>query len=386
MTKQNFMFIMLLVNNFLAFLGIGLIVPIMPTIMNEMQVSGSVVGYMFAAFAAAQFVSSPLTGRAVDRIGRKPVLISGLALFGASQLMFGMATSVVWLFAARILGGISSSMIMPSVTAFIADVTTKERRAQALGYMSASMNTGFIVGPGIGGLLAEFGTRVPFFVAGTLGIVAAILSLTVLREPEHTQETAASVAPGQSSWNRVFHPVYLIPLLIIFIMSFGLATFEGLFSLFLDHKHGFTPRDIAIAIAGSGIMGAFVQFFLFDGFTRRLGEIRVTRYSLLMTAVFVFLMIITRTYWAILFITFFVFVGVDMARPAITSYLSKVAGDEQGFISGMNSMFTSLGNILGPVVGGILFDLDWNYPYLLATVVIGIGWLLAIWWRQPKTE
>lgn len=386
MTKQNFMFIMLLVNNFLAFLGIGLIVPIMPTIMNEMQVSGSVVGYMFAAFAAAQFVSSPLTGRAVDRIGRKPVLISGLALFGASQLMFGMATSVVWLFAARILGGISSSMIMPSVTAFIADVTTKERRAQALGYMSASMNTGFIVGPGIGGLLAEFGTRVPFFVAGTLGIVAAILSFTVLREPEHTQETAASVAPGQSSWKRVFHPVYLIPLLIIFIMSFGLATFEGLFSLFLDHKHGFTPRDIAIAIAGSGIMGAFVQFFLFDGFTRRMGEIRVTRYSLLMTAVFVFLMIITRTYWAILFITFFVFVGVDMARPAITSYLSKVAGDEQGFISGMNSMFTSLGNILGPVVGGILFDLDWNYPYLLATVVIGIGWLLAIWWRQPKTE
>jgi len=81
-----------LVNNFLAFLGIGLNVPIVPTIMNDMQISGSVVGYMFAAFAASQFVSSPLTGRAVDRIGRKPVLILGLVLFGASPFLFGMAT------------------------------------------------------------------------------------------------------------------------------------------------------------------------------------------------------------------------------------------------------------------------------------------------------
>ena len=87
---------------------------------------------------------------------------------------------------------------------------------------------------------------------------------------------------------------------------------------------------------------------------------------------------------AILITTFLVFVGFDLIRPAVTSYLSKIAGNEQGFVGGMNSMFTSLGNIFGPILGGILFDINLNYPYYFATIVLVLGVILALFWRKPK--
>lgn len=385
--KQKTALMILLINIFIAFLGIGLVIPILPTIMNELKLSGTVVGNMVAAFAVAQFIGSPFAGRAVDRFGRKIIIVLGLTLFGISEFIFGLGKTVEVLFLSRILGGISASMIMPAVTAFIADITTKETRSKALGYMSAAISTGFIIGPGIGGFIAEFGPRIPFFVAGALGVVAAIISLVVLREPKQSMDESAEApgAPGPaaaSSWKRTFHPVYFVAFLLIFVMSFGLATFEGLFSLFLDHKFSFTSRDVAIAITGGAVLGAISQLLLFDWLTRLIGEIRLTRYCFVLSTIFVFLMTMVSSYFAILLVTFFVFVGIDLMRPAITSYLSKVAGNEQGFVGGMNSMFTSIGNMVGPIIGGLLFDIELNFPYYFATLIFGLGTILAMFWRQ----
>ncbi len=168
------------------------------------------------------------------------------------------------------------------------------------------------------------------------------------------------------------------------MLSFGLAAFESLFSLFVDHKFAFTPSDIAIIITGSGIVGALAQLILFDWLTKKMGEINVIRYSLILSAVLTFAMTIVSHYFAILFVTFFIFVGFDLIRPAVTSYLSKIAGNEQGFVGGMNSMFTSLGNIFGPILGGVLFDINLNYPYYFATIVLVLGVILALFWRKPK--
>jgi len=126
------------------------------------------------------------------------------------------------------------------------------------------------------------------------------------------------------------------------------------------------------------------QLLLFDWLTKKRGEINVIRYSLILSAVLTFAMTIVNHYFAILFVTFFIFVGFDLIRPAVTSYLSKIAGNEQGFVGGMNSMFTSLGNIFGPILGGILFDINLNYPYYFATIVLVIGVILALFWRKPK--
>lgn len=375
----------LLINLFIAFLGIGLVIPVLPTIMNELNISGSVVGYMVAAFAITQLIISPIAGKWVDRYGRKIMIVIGLFIFGFSEFLFGIGTTVSVLFISRMLGGVSAAFIMPAVTAFIADITTMATRAKALGYMSAAISTGFIIGPGIGGFLAELGTRIPFYAAGVLGVVAAIGSMLLLKEP--TRAEAEPVEQGEeqkSGFQRIFVPMYLIAFLIIFISSFGLAAFESLFSLFVDHKFSFTPKDIAIVITGGAIVGAVAQVVLFDRLTKRLGEIAVIRYSLIFSTLLVFIMTVVNSYMAILITTFLVFVGFDLIRPAVTAYLSKIAGNEQGFVGGMNSMFTSLANIFGPIIGGALFDKNFDYPYYFAALVLGIGFVITIFWRKPK--
>ncbi|WP_054767487.1 MFS transporter [Lysinibacillus parviboronicapiens] len=382
--KQILTLTILLTNLFIAFLGIGLVIPVLPTIMNELNITGSVVGYMVAAFAITQLIVSPIAGRLVDRIGRKVMIVAGLFVFGLSELLFGMGRTIEVLFISRMLGGVSAAFIMPAVTAYIADITTMAQRPKALGYMSAAISTGFIIGPGIGGFLAEYGTRVPFYAAGILGFLAAILSLTLLKEPTRAADDTEAASSIFGSAKRIISPLYFIAFMIIFVLSFGLAAFESLFSLFVDHKFGFTPKDIAIIITGSGIIGALAQLLLFDWLTKKMGEINVIRYSLVLSAILTFAMTIVNHYAAILFVTFFIFVGFDLIRPAATSYLSKIAGNEQGFVGGMNSMFTSLGNIFGPILGGMLFDINLNYPYYFATIVLVVGVILAFFWKKPN--
>ncbi|WP_139993812.1 multidrug efflux MFS transporter NorA [Kurthia sp. Dielmo] len=374
----------LLVNLFIAFLGIGLVIPVLPRLMNELNISGQVVGYLTAAFALTQLIFSPFAGKAVDRFGRKIMIVIGLIIFGLSELLFGFGKTIDVLFVSRILGGLSAAFIMPAVTAFIADITTEDNRPKALGYMSAAISTGFIIGPGIGGFLAEIGTRVPFYSAGILGLVAAVGSMILLREPERpiipvTEDETA----GKSSFRKLLMPMFFIAFAVIFISSFGLAAFESFFSLYVDHKFSFSPSDIAIAITGGAILGAIFQVVFFDPMMKALGEINLIRIMLLLSAVLVFAMTLVNSYWMIMAVTFTVFIGFDLIRPAATTYLSRIAGNDQGFVGGMNSFFTSLANVFGPVIGGVLFDIDINYPYYFATVFILAGLGLAMAWKNP---
>ncbi|ODG93568.1 MULTISPECIES: MFS transporter [Bacillaceae] len=382
MKKQNIMLSLVLMNLFIIFLGIGLVIPVTPSIINELNISGTIVGYMVAAFAITQLFFSPIAGRWVDQFGRKKMIITGLMIFSISEFLFGMGKTIEVLFISRMLGGISAAFIMPAVTAFIADVTTVDTRAKALGYMSAAISTGFIVGPGVGGFIAEYGPRIPFFSAAGLAIFAGVLSITILPEPERNQESIED--KGQKpGLKRIFAPMYFISFMVILISQFGLSAFESLFSLFTNHKFGFTPKDIAIMITGGGIVGAIAQIALFDRLTKWMGEIRLIRYSLILSTILVFMMTIVNSYFMILLVTFTVFLGFDLMRPAVTTYLSKIAGNEQGFVGGMNSMFTSFGNVIGPIIGGILFDIDLNYPFYFATVLLASGVGLTIAWKMP---
>ncbi len=383
MNKSNMTLTILLGNLFIAFLGIGLVIPVLPTIMNELNLSGSVVGNLVAAFAIMQLIVSPIAGRWVDKFGRKKMIVYGLLIFSLSELLFGLGKTVEVLFVSRFLGGISAAFVMPAVTAFIADITTMDTRPKALGYMSAAISTGFIIGPGLGGFLAEIGSRVPFFTAAGFALFAAVLSIITLREPGRDHE---DVGTGQKAGiKRIFIPKYFFAFMIILITSFGLAVFESLFSLFVDHKFAFTPKDIAIVITGGAIIGAIAQVIFFDRLTKYLGEIGLIRYCLILSVVLVFLMTTVNSYYHILLVTFIIFVGFDLIRPAVTSYLSKIAGNEQGFVGGMNSMFTSIGNVLGPVIGGFLFDIDLDYPYYFSSIFLLAGVALSLAWKKPAT-
>ncbi|MEH7558973.1 MFS transporter, partial [Priestia megaterium] len=376
-----------LINIFIVFLGIGLVIPVLPSIMNELNISGTTVGYLTAIFALTQLIISPFAGKSADKFGRKIMIVIGLFIFSVSELLFGMGKTIELLFISRILGGVSGACIMPAVTAFIADITTLETRPKMLGYMSAAITTGLIIGPGVGGFLAEIGTRVPFYSASILGFIAATLSVMLLKEPASPQEEIEAEGPIQKSGlKKIFMPMFFIAFIVIFVSTFGLTAFESFFSLYVDHKFAFSPLDIAISITGGAIIGAIFQVVLFEPLVKYMGEINVIRWSLVLSAILVFTMTLVNSYWTVMTVTFIVFIGADLIRPAVTTYLSRIAGNEQGFVGGMNSFFTSLANVFSPILGGILFDIDINYPYYFSTVVIIIGLAVTMLWKKPKIE
>jgi len=385
-TKRSTLYL-LLINIFIVFLGIGLVIPVLPSIMNELNISGTTVGYLTAIFALTQLIISPFAGKAADKFGRKIMIVIGLFIFSVSELLFGMGKTIELLFISRILGGVSGACIMPAVTAFIADITTLETRPKMLGYMSAAITTGLIIGPGVGGFLAEIGTRVPFYSASILGFIAATLSVMLLKEPASPQEEIEAEGPIQKSGlKKIFMPMFFIAFIVIFVSTFGLTAFESFFSLYVDHKFAFSPLDIAISITGGAIIGAIFQVVLFEPLVKYMGEINVIRWSLVLSAILVFTMTLVNSYWTVMTVTFIVFIGADLIRPAVTTYLSRIAGNEQGFVGGMNSFFTSLANVFSPILGGILFDIDINYPYYFSTVVIIIGLAVTMLWKKPKIE
>ncbi|MFY0758103.1 MFS transporter [Metabacillus dongyingensis] len=387
--KQKAVLIILLSNIFIAFLGIGLIIPVMPSFMNIMHLTGSTMGYLVAVFAVAQLLMSPLAGRWVDRYGRKKIIIFGLFLFGVSELIFGVGTNVSVLYISRVLGGISAAFIMPGVTAYVADITSVQERAKAMGYISAAISTGFIIGPGIGGFIAEYGIRLPFFFAAAIAFLACISSIFILKEPL-TKEQLAEISAKTKQTNfisdlkRSLNPHYFIAFIIVFVLAFGLSAYETVFSLFSDHKFGFTPKDLAAIITISSIFGVVVQVFMFGKMVDILGEKKMIQLCLIIGAILAVASTVVSNFLGVLVVTCFIFLAFDLLRPALTTFLSKAGGKEQGFVAGMNSAYTSLGNIVGPAMGGILFDVNIHYPYLFAAVILIIGLGITVMWKEKQ--
>ncbi|WP_314590901.1 MFS transporter [Paenibacillus terrigena] len=376
--------LLLMLNLFLVFTGIGLVIPIMPTYMNELHISGSVVGLLVAAFSVTQLICSPIAGRLSDTLGRKKTIIAGLIVFAISEYLFGAANAPTLLFLSRMLGGVGAALIMPSVMAYTADVTSVEERAKGMGLINAAITTGFIIGPGIGGYIADFGIRVPFYSAAVAGVIAAVLTFLILPESRSVEKRTAAATEKMKKQPLVkqvlqsYREPYFISLVIVFVCSFGLANYETIFGLFVDHKFGFTAKDIAFIITFGSIAGAVVQVTIFGWLLNRFGEKKVISTCLLIASIFVLLTLAVHTFWLIIVVTFILFLSIDILRPALGTQMSKVAEDQQGYIAGLNSAFTSLGNIAGPAVAGVLFDMNLNFPYISAALILFLGFILAL--------
>ncbi|WCF08941.1 MFS transporter [Paenibacillus thiaminolyticus] len=387
--EQKAVLLILLSNIFIAFLGIGLVIPVMPSFMNMMHLSGKTMGYLVAVFAVAQLLMSPFAGRWVDRVGRKKIIIIGLFLFSVSELVFGLAGNATMLYISRLLGGVSAAFITPGVTAYVADITSIQERPKAMGYVSAAISTGFIIGPGIGGFIAEYGIRMPFFFAAGIAFFACILSVFILKE-QLTKEQLAEISANakQSSFladmKKSLHPLYCIAFIIVFVLAFGLSAYETVFSLFSDHKFGFTPKDIAIIITVSSIFGVVVQIFMFGKMVEILGEKKLIQLCLIAGAILAVVSTVISGFGIVLAVTCFIFLAFDLLRPALTTFLSKAAGKEQGFVAGMNSTYTSLGNIAGPAMAGMLFDVNIHYPFLFSAVIMVIGLGITVLWKEKQ--
>lgn len=376
--------VLLMANMFIAMLGIGLIIPVLPEFLKEFGAGGKTAGYLVAAFGLTQFLCSPIAGEWSDKYGRKIMIVTGLALFTLSNFLFAAASDVWMLYLSRLLGGSGAASMIPSIMAYIADVTTEEKRGKGLGLLGAAMSLGFVIGPGIGGFLAELGLRTPFYVSAGVGAVAMISSLLLLPE-SLTKETrmanrtkVVQKVSMATQFLQSFKAPYFLYLLLIFTLTFGLANFEAIFPLFVDKKYNFTARDISILITVGALMGAIIQAVLIDKLIRRFGERTLINSTFLLSAVSLVLMLLSGNFWYILLVTLFFFTLTSIMRPAINTLLSKMAGEEQGFVAGMNNAYMSLGNIFGPALAGILFDLHLDFPYIFGAIILLGSFALSI--------
>lgn len=375
MKNQTSMMYLAISNLFLVFLGVGLVVPVLPQLKEEMNFSGTTMGMMISIFAITQLIASPIAGILSDKFGRKRLIVLGMLIFSISELLFGLAQSTNGFFFSRGLGGIAAALVMPSVTAFVADMTTIDKRPKAMGLVSAAISGGFIIGPGVGGFIAHFGTRVPFFVASALALLGFFLSLIVLKEPAKQGITQSS-APKESILDILRNPIFTSLFIIILISSFGLQAFESIYSIMTTINFGFTMNDIALVITISGSLALICQIFLFDWIVSRLGEMRLIQLTFFTSATFIAVIAFTTSQLVVILSTFIVFLSFDLFRPAVTTYLSKNGGNQQGAINGLNSTFTSFGNILGPLAAGALFDMNHFYPYYVSAIILmGTGFL-----------
>lgn len=378
------MLLIVVTNLFIVFMGIGLVVPVVPAIQKELGLTMTTMGYLTAAFAGAQLVFSPIAGRFSDLYGRKRMIVVGMFFFAVSELLFGLGQTIGLLYISRILGGLGAALIFPSVMAFVADMTTFDERPKAMGWVSGAISGGFIIGPGIGGFFGHYDSRLPFYAAFVMGVIGGLFALFLLKEPERQEAQAERAKTSIKS--IIFSKNLLFPFLIILINAFGLAAFESLYSVYVVKVYGFNELDIAVIMVGSGVLALIAQLVFFDGLVKKLGEIGVVRICLFLSAIFVFAMLSATGFWTVALCTFVIFLAFDLLRPAVTTFLTKQAGDNQGTVNGVNSALTSVGNIVGPILAGTLMDIKTSYPSIVVTIILLISFSLTLIWKAPEAE
>lgn len=369
---------------FLICLGMSLIFPVMPFIRNEYHFSAFDMGMMSSLFALVQFIASPIVGRISDRTGRKPMLVWGLIVFGLAEFVFA-ATSKLWLFdLSRAVDGLSAAMLVPTSMALAADITTREQRAKVIGWLSAAFSGGLMLGPGLGGLLANISYKMPFWVAGVLGIISAIVAFFALpadaQEERQSHTERADEELAGSSWDAVkkmMTPALVVLFVMILVSAFGLVGFESIYSLYVNQVHHFDLTTIAAVLTVNGVLSLLLQVFLFDHLVIWFGEVQIIRWSFFISVIGTLIVIYDHSHWQLFVATLVVYEGFDMLRPAITTLLTKMSESNQGLLNGINMSLTSIGNIIGPLLSGALLDMNYQAPYLVVAVFMLVSFFIT---------
>lgn len=377
---------MLMINMFIAIGSFGIIIPILPAYLESINQGGTAAGLFIAIFAGAQFLFSPIAGKWTDQYGRRKMIIYGLAGLTLSMFIFYASNSIWVLYLSRAVGGIGCAMLVPAIFAYVADITTFEQRARGNSLVSAAMSLGIVIGPGIGGFLADFGLKFPFLVSALVSLVSVVFSIFLLKEskPAHSAEEMGMV-DDESMMKKIARSTkvaYFIPLIITLVMSFGLIAYESVIGLYLDNQFQSTAKDIAIMVTATGVVSVIVQLFVVDRIVTRFGEIPVLNVFIAVAALGFLLSLIANSYTFFFIISLFIFLSTSILRPVLNTLISKLAGQEQGFAMGMNNAYMSIGNVLGPTLAGLLYDVKISFPFMLGFVLLLVTLFITITWQK----
>lgn len=377
----------LMVNMFIAIGSFGIIIPILPAYLMSIGESGMAAGLMIAIFGAAQFIMSPVAGKWADQYGRRKMIIAGLSVLAISMFIFYFSHSIGVLYVSRAIGGVGAALLIPAIFAYVADITTIDQRAKGNSLISAAMSLGIVVGPGVGGFLADFGLKTPLLVSAIVGAIAVVFSVIVLKESKESSEFTVPEddSPMLQKLAQSVRKPYFIPLVITLVMSFGLMAYESIIGLFIDNEFGASPQDIAIMITVSGIISVIVQLFVVDRLVNRLGEGKVLNIFVFVVAAGFFFSMFASSYALFFIVTLIIFLATSILRPVLNTLISKLAGNEQGFAMGMNNAYMSIGNILGPTTAGLIYDIHKIYPFLLGFFVLALTLFVSVLWQKKRS-
>lgn len=367
-------------------MGFGMVIPIMPFYIESLGASGTTLGALMAIFSIMQFLFSPIWGSLSDRYGRKKLLLLGTFGNGLSMLLFGLSTQVWMLFASRALAGILSAATMPTAMAYISDSSDKKSRGGGMGIIGAAMGVGMVIGPGLGGWLGEANLSLPFFVAFGLSIASLALILILLPESLPADKRTATVQSGgpqlKTLWQALTGPLGFL-MALSFLVFFALANFEGIFGLYAQYRFDFSPKQVGTVMMVIGVVSAVMQGLMTGPATRRFGEDKLIRWSLLGSAAGFGVMLLARSMGTIMLTTGLFVLANAMLRPAIASNISYKAGDQQGAVLGVSNSFMSLGRVVGPLWAGALIDLNVILPYLSGAAIMLLIYLASLVWLKP---
>ncbi|ETZ23161.1 TCR/Tet family MFS transporter [Pedobacter sp. V48] len=386
----SFIFITLL----LDVIGIGLIIPVFPQLIEQL-IGGNISqasqwsGWLTFVYAIMQFVCAPIIGNLSDKYGRRPVLLLSLFGFGIDYIFLALAPTIWWLFVGRIIAGIFGAS-MTTATAYIADISTNENRAQNFGMIGAAFGVGFIIGPALGGLLGEIGPRVPFIAAAILTLVNVVYGYFVLPESldkEHRRafEWKRANPLGSLMQLKKYKGLggLIIALVFLYIASHSV---QSTWTFVNIEKFHWSTSMIGISLTVVGVLVAAVQGGLIRFINPRLGNEKSIYVGFILYAVGLFLFAFASETWMMFaFLVPYCLGGI--AGPALQAIMSgNVPQNEQGELQGALTSLMSVTAIIGPLFMTNLFA--WftspgatikfaGAPFLAGAVLMLISVLIA---------
>jgi DHA1 family tetracycline resistance protein-like MFS transporter len=349
---MGFIFVTLLID----VIGWGIIIPVLPNLIKELthsDTSGAAEygGWLTGAFAFMQLLCAPLIGNLSDQYGRRPILLISLFGFGIDYLFLSFAPSIGWLFVGRIIAGVTGASFT-TAAAYIADISTNENRAQNFGMIGAAFGLGFIIGPGIGGLLGQFGSRVPFIAAAVLCLLNWLWGYFVLPEslaPEHRRKFEWKRANPFGAFKLLVRYKGIGELVISLILVYiGSHAVQSNWSFFTIERFKWSPGLIGASLAVVGILVAAVQGGLIRYTNPRLGNEKSVYVGLALYALGMFLFAIAFQGW-MMFAFLIPYCLGGIAGPALQAIISgHVPPNEQGELQGALTSLMSATSIVGP--------------------------------------
>lgn len=392
---------------FVVMIGFGITLPVLPFYVERLALEGGAsrqaivlhVTLLTGVYALMQLVFAPLWGRWSDHIGRRPLILIGIAGYVVAQVMFGLSTSLWLLYAARIVGGILSSATLPVSGAYVVDMTTREERSRGMAWLGTASSLGVVVGPALGGLLSRRdwhfnwsaghfrmdGFSTPFFAAALLGLMTLVAALRWLPESMPKTSIRDASAYGDTSdnkrtdWRRLVG--ILAPLLGLTLAgSFALTMFEATFALFAQVKFEFGPAEVGYAFVICGLVMTLFQAGAVGFLSGKISEMVQIGVGFALMGAGSALLATAQTRLFVFAFVALLSLGMAFIVPNLSALISKRGGEQDAGASlGIQNAANSIGQAGGPLLGGGLFLWRTNAPYLfsgavLLTVALLVGW------------